>query len=637
MARKPQSVGKYKIVSEIAKGGMGSVYKAEHPTLDRFVIIKKLTLRGDASIRERFRREARIMIDFKNDYIVDVYDHFREGSYYYIVLEYVDGVSLEQLLRRERYLPEEIALLIFRDCCRALLYAHSRGVVHRDIKPANILISNEGQVKLVDFGIASLHEEAESGLTREGMTLGTPSYMAPEQFHNTHSVDKRADVYSVGVMLYEMLTGKKPFPGNMTAESIRLIQQGKYTRPRKLNPRISRFASKLIRKCMRVKPKRRFQELAPLVRLLDKALRGKRRQAPSVRIAAYLSGTWQPLKRPSPVARAAPLAAALLLLLGGAAAYVGYQHGYHYELLQSDEYGAFTLRVRTHKEDSRMQDMQLRAQLFLDDGGAIPEVEDARFAFHEVAELETADYRVYESARLFQPSGSYRVKLSLGDRLFWRSFFLAPRALQREYPPTAHSRVLEFAMPAADEAPLNVDLQVRDAVSGQRIANPQVWVRRQGRWVPFNVPQARQLQTAAVHAFRVRADNYYTAEYSLRIEPHQRDLILDARLQPRPGAVQIIAAEAGVALQLDGKTRYLRGGRRPQLAEVGTSEAEPLELVLAPGRYRLSAAVNGQSPPGVTVDIEPQRRLTVYLERDDSVDGYSFRIGRRSVDQSIGE
>ncbi|MCG8481204.1 MAG: serine/threonine protein kinase, partial [Spirochaetales bacterium] len=212
MAKTVESIGKYKVLSRLAQGGMGAVYTARHPTLERTVIIKKLTLRGNADIRERFRREAQIMMDLRNDAIVDVYDHFREGSSYYIVLEYVDGMSLDALIRQRRYLPNAIALLILREVCRALAYAHDKGVVHRDIKPANILISNEGEVKLVDFGIATIHGgDEESDLTRDGMTLGTPSYMAPEQFRNTRSVDKRADIYSLGCVGYWLLTGHTVF------------------------------------------------------------------------------------------------------------------------------------------------------------------------------------------------------------------------------------------------------------------------------------------------------------------------------------------------------------------------------------------------------------------------------------------
>ena len=635
MPRKPETVGKYKIISEIAKGGMGAVYKAEHPTLNRFVIIKKLTLRGDASVRERFRREARIMMDFKNDYIVDVYDHFREGSSYYIVLEYVDGVSLEQLLRRERYLPEEIALLVFRDCCRALAYAHGRGVVHRDIKPANILISHDGHVKLVDFGIASLHEEVESGLTRDGMTLGTPSYMAPEQFENTRGVDRRADVYSMGVMLYEMLTGKKPFPGTMTAEAIRLIQQGKYVKPHKINPKISRFSRRLIRTCMRVKPRRRFQELGQVLRLLERSLGGKRRAPAPQRISAFLGGSWTPLKRRSLIARAAPAAAAALLAAAVATSYVGYRHGYHYELFQADEYGAFTLRLRVQKEDTRLETMQPRALLFVDDGGDVPEVTDVSLLFTEVPELETADYRVFETARMYQPAGAYRIKLAAADRLFWHSFRLAPRAVQRETAATADTLMLDFAVPAPRPEPLQVELQVRDAVSGERIADPHVWVQQRGRWVPFVGPRVDELQTGQVHTFRIRSELHYPSDYALRIDAHQRDLLLAARLNPIPGAVRVMAAEPGVELRLDGKSVYLQAGRRPRYAETGRTGEDPVELLLAPGRYRLSAHGSGRSEAIITVDVDPYRRTVVYLESE--ADGLAFRLGEQRMDRSLAD
>src|SRR5512138_1929577 len=225
MAEKAEvEIGKYKIIGLLAKGGMGAVYKAKHPTLNRTVILKKLTVRGNPQFIERFKREAKIMMDFKHDNIVTVYDHFKEGNSYYIVLEYVDGFSLDELIKRERALPSVLAMYIFLEICEALKYAHDSGVIHRDIKPANVLISRSGQVKLVDFGIAAYEEEEERGeaLTAHGMTLGTPSYMPPEQFEDTKSVDKCADVYAMGVVLYEMVTGKKPFPGNFAPDTINM-------------------------------------------------------------------------------------------------------------------------------------------------------------------------------------------------------------------------------------------------------------------------------------------------------------------------------------------------------------------------------------------------------------------------------
>ena len=132
MAKIPTKIGKYVITNKVAEGGMGAVYKGVHPTLNRDVILKKLTLSDDNHIIERFKREARIMMDFKNDNIVDVYDHFKAGGSYYIVLEFVDGMALDELIKKERYLSNDMALLIFLECCKALSYAHKNNVVHRD-------------------------------------------------------------------------------------------------------------------------------------------------------------------------------------------------------------------------------------------------------------------------------------------------------------------------------------------------------------------------------------------------------------------------------------------------------------------------------------------------------------------------
>ena len=234
---------------------MGALYKARHPTLDRVVLLKKLALQGGGTqFVERFRREARLMMDFKHEHIVQVHDHFKEGSHYYIVEEYVDGMSLEAIIRRERYLSSDAAMLIFLEVCKALKYAHDKQVIHRDIKPGNVLLSREGQVKLVDFGIATSREEPDDGLTREGTILGTPAYIAPEQIDDARSVDKRADIYSLGVLLYEMITGRTPYPGSFTAETIRLIHRGRYVSARKLNPTASPLLCKVARTCMKVRP-----------------------------------------------------------------------------------------------------------------------------------------------------------------------------------------------------------------------------------------------------------------------------------------------------------------------------------------------------------------------------------------------
>ena len=251
-------VGKYEITSKIAEGGMGAVFKAKHPTLNRDVILKKLTLKRSSSITERFKREARLMIDFSNDNIVQVYDHFKEGSSYYIVMEYVDGIDLGDLIKKKRYLSNEMAMMIFNEICKALKYAHERKVIHRDIKPANILISKAGEVKLTDFGVAATMEQDEN-LTRTGMTLGTPAFMSPEQISNPSKVDQRADIYSIGVLLYVMVTGQKPFESSFTPQVLTKVSRGRYISPRKINPKIPPQIQRLIKKTMHHKIKKRHK------------------------------------------------------------------------------------------------------------------------------------------------------------------------------------------------------------------------------------------------------------------------------------------------------------------------------------------------------------------------------------------
>src|SRR4030042_1506442 len=182
-------VGKYIVTERIARGGMGEILKARHPTLNRDVILKRLAFSSKGGVIERFKREAQLQIDFRHDNIVQVFDHFKEGLSYYIVMEYVDGISLDALIEKNRYLPNEIALLIFYQIAKALKYAHDKDVIHRDIKPANVLISREGIVKLTDFGIATSKDLHEKNLTKE-VTLGTPAYMSPEQISDTKNVDK---------------------------------------------------------------------------------------------------------------------------------------------------------------------------------------------------------------------------------------------------------------------------------------------------------------------------------------------------------------------------------------------------------------------------------------------------------------
>jgi tRNA A-37 threonylcarbamoyl transferase component Bud32 len=210
------------ILDLIGHGGMSAVFRARQPKLDRIVALKVLpkSLAATPGFAERFTREGRVLARLSHPNIVTVHDFGESGGFCFLTMEYVDGVNLRQAMRAGRFTPEQ-ALNIIPVMCEALQYAHSQGVLHRDIKPENILLDAKGRVKIADFGIAKiLNEDGDGGmmLTQSGAKLGTAPYMAPEQIEQPGSVDHRADIYSLGVVFYEMLTGELPL-GRFAAPS----------------------------------------------------------------------------------------------------------------------------------------------------------------------------------------------------------------------------------------------------------------------------------------------------------------------------------------------------------------------------------------------------------------------------------
>lgn len=198
----------------IGAGGMGSVYKAWQPKLHRWVALKVLSgrLAGDPAFAERFLREGQVLARLNHPNIVQVFDTGTAGALAYLVMEYVEGANLRQVMQAGRFTPAE-SLTLVQDVCSALKYAHEKGVLHRDVKPENILVDASGTVKIADFGIAKLVGPTGVGqvtLTQEGSVLGSPHYMAPEQFEHPDEVDERADIFSLGVVFYELLTGELP-------------------------------------------------------------------------------------------------------------------------------------------------------------------------------------------------------------------------------------------------------------------------------------------------------------------------------------------------------------------------------------------------------------------------------------------
>jgi hypothetical protein len=270
----PKRVGSFELLDEIGQGGMGVVYLARQPTLDRMVVLKKIRreLLVDPGIVERFQREARAAAAVHHQNIVSVYDSFEARGDHYIAQEFVDGHDLRSILTQLGRLDAEVAALIALEVARGLEEIHTRGIVHRDLKPANILIGATGETKIADFGIAVV--PTADGLTRPGIMVGSIPYMAPEQILGQRA-DHRTDIFLFGNLLFEMLTGSAPYrgPDDETIESLLERMQGeRYAAVRKIAPATPRVLSRLIRGCLRARPARRTSSMTYLRQSLERTL-----------------------------------------------------------------------------------------------------------------------------------------------------------------------------------------------------------------------------------------------------------------------------------------------------------------------------------------------------------------------------
>lgn len=282
-----KKIGNYTVLSEIGSGGMAVVYKAEQPSLGRLVAIKELRkeLASDKSIITRFEREAKSVAALAHQNIVHIYDFITRGESMYIIMEYVEGIDLYDLMQKVERLPPDIAAIIALQSSRALEYAHYRGVVHRDFKPSNLMITKQGEIKLMDFGIA--RDEAFDDLTRPGTALGTPAYMSPEQIMGER-VDFRSDIFSFGIVLYQMLTGEKPFADDDTKSVLHRILNEPYRAPRRLYPDVPLRLQRIVKKCLDKRLDRRYQATHALRRDLETYLAKKIRINYAGRLVIFL-------------------------------------------------------------------------------------------------------------------------------------------------------------------------------------------------------------------------------------------------------------------------------------------------------------------------------------------------------------
>src|SRR5690348_785373 len=292
---------RYELQEPIGRGGMATIYRAVDLRMGRTVAVKILreVYSSDPKFVTRFQREARAASALQHPNIVQVFDYGQSGDSYYIAMEFIEGADLRRYLKKHGMLSNERAIEIAHDVALGLGAAHKRGIVHRDVKPQNVMLNDDGLVKLTDFGIASVYKDVDAErLTTTGMTLGTVQYYAPEQAQG-EIVTPAADIYALGIVMYEMLTGRTPFDGDTpVAVAMRHIQDIPEP-PSRINQMIPRDLERIILRCLEKDPRDRYPNGDALAYALDQFARGPTRRFGS-------SGTGRPLDLPGIDARPQP-------------------------------------------------------------------------------------------------------------------------------------------------------------------------------------------------------------------------------------------------------------------------------------------------------------------------------------------
>jgi len=291
LARGTLFAGRYEIIEELGWGGMGRVYKVYDQKIGEVVALKVIhpEISVNAKAIDRFRNELRFARKIGHRHVGRMFDLGEDGGKFYITMEYVEGENLKSFIRRSGQLAPRKAVSLARQICEGLSEAHRLGIIHRDLKPQNIMIDREGSARIMDFGVARF-TEAE-GLTGSGVMVGTPEYMSPEQVETTE-VDKRADLYALGVILYEMVTGRVPFAGETPLAVLIKHKQEPPRNPQESNPLVSEAVTRIILKCLAKEKEARYQSAEEVL----EDLASVERELPQVEKAA-VTGTFRGLKR----------------------------------------------------------------------------------------------------------------------------------------------------------------------------------------------------------------------------------------------------------------------------------------------------------------------------------------------------
>lgn len=564
--KKTKSIGKYPVIKTLKKGGMGVIYLAKHPTLNRNVVIKKLTFRGSKEIKERFKREAELMMDLKSDHIVNVYDHFKVGSTHYLVQEYIDGLSLDEVIKRDGKLSSiDIGIIAF-DIAKALKYIHGKGVIHRDIKPGNILLDKSGHGRLTDFGIASLGVDDDIDKNSSLEFLGTPTYMPPEQIDNFQSCDEKGDIYSFGVVLYEMLTGLKPFMGNFSPKLLKDIKKGRFYRIKKMNKQADKFLASISKKSMSRKRSSRYNSFAEIISKLTIFIKRNRPQVKRERISelvlgehknstsfrTFMESSIKEREKKRKVFRKRVLlgiSGSIFILFFTSLLYLGYGHRF----FNSNKYGSLILSIESDSYPKR---------------GRIKIYDSSMKEMKKVYTLVKTDKNLYSSSDINLKSGWYRVISDNSGIRAVSSVFISPYR-------TRSYNIVPINLDKDMVKPLDISYSIKDKISGEDITEKVIYTL-----------DKKPLSGESVEIV-FKADSYYNNSFIIDTRVNDREINIVGELIPKKGKFNLTIGKANYYdLRINNNFYYISGGPEQVVTPLNSFNS-PLEISLNPGRYRI--------------------------------------------------
>jgi serine/threonine-protein kinase len=411
--------------------------------------------------------------------------------------------------------------------------------------------------------------------------------MAPEQFRNSKNVDHRADIYSLGVMLYEMVTGKKPFPSKISPDALAMIQKGKYRDPRKINPRIKGQTARIIKRCMHVKPGKRYQTLSRLISFLNRKLKTDNQSAVRKRIREYIAGNTLPERKKKSVrAKGAAAAVIVFFFLGSVlAGYYLYSKNYFHAIFYPDQYGAFQVSVRSTPGDP------VRGSIMRLEEGAEP----VPLSFREW-ETGSGVISGYRTGIKYLPAGLYSLRVESDFGIYRRSFFLEPRTLQKTDPVTRRYEPVEINIGSIPAVPLETNFRVIDRATGNDITvDSTLYYQDAGTWKVFGAYNIPEIMSGRTYRFRITAPRFYPETVELATEAAHHTADLTVALIPHPGTIRVLKNYKGIRVLIDGSRHYIQGGRDTVVKEIPvTEEGESNEFILNPGPIRIAALFRGK-------------------------------------------